>query len=183
MITLYVVTGIVILVFLWIIFAYNSLIASRNRADEAWSDIEVQLKRRHDLIPNLVETVKGYAAHESGLLQKVTEARTRAMSAHDPKTLGQAEGMLTGALKTLFAVAENYPELKANVNYLELQRELSDTENKVQAARRFYNTNVLELNTRIETFPMNLIANSFGFAKKNFFDADESETLLPKVSF
>lgn len=182
-VTGYVILGIIAVMLLWLIWAYNSLVLLRNRAREAWSDIEVQLKRRHDLIPNVVETVKGYAVHESGLFQKVTEARTRAMSAGDPETLGRAENVLSGTLKTLFAVAESYPDLKANVNFLELQRELSDTENKIQAARRFYNSNVMELNTRIETFPINLIAGAFGFVKSAFFDIDESETALPRVSF
>jgi LemA protein len=180
---LYVLLGILGLIAIWLIWAYNSLVALRNRSDEAWSDIEVQLKRRHDLIPNLINTVKGYALHESGVLQKVTEARTRAMGAHTPEDLSKSENMLTGALKTLFAVAENYPELKANVNFLELQRELSDTENKVQASRRFYNSNVLALNTRIEIFPTNLIAGMFGFAQKAFFDADEAELGVPEVKF
>src|SRR3989344_4707376 len=138
-ILVWVVAGFIILAPLWLAFSYNRLVSLRARAREAWSDIEVQLKRRHDLIPNLVETVKGYATHESGLFQKVTEARTRAMGAGDPKSLASAENVLAGTLKTLFAVAENYPDLKANANFLDLQRELADAENKIQAARRFYN--------------------------------------------
>lgn len=183
MTTLYIILGIVGLVILWLIWAYNSLILARNRSDEAWSDIEVQLKRRHDLIPNVLETVKGYATHERGLFERVTEARARAIGAHDPKSLGEAENQLTATLKTLFAVSENYPDLKANANFLDLQRELADTENKIQAARRFYNQNVMALNTKIESFPTNLIAGTFGFIKKAFFDIDESEAGLPKVAF
>ncbi|OGZ00113.1 MAG: hypothetical protein A2945_00260 [Candidatus Liptonbacteria bacterium RIFCSPLOWO2_01_FULL_52_25] len=155
-------------VVLWLIFAYNSLVTLRNRTKEAWSDIEVQLKRRYDLIPNLVEAVKGYMKHEANVFQKVTEARAQAMQASGPGKAG-AEDMLSGALKSLFAVAENYPQLKASENFLKLQDELSDTENKIQASRRFYNTNVRDLNTKIETFPTNLIANSFGFKAMEFF--------------
>ena len=169
---------IAVVVVLWLVLAYNSLIRLRNRAKEAASDIEVQQKRRYDLIPNLVESVRGYMAHEAGVFQKVTEARTRAMGAHDGKEKQEAENMLTGALKTLFAVSENYPQLRANENFLNLQQEITDTENKIQAARRFYNSNVMALNTKIETFPTNLIAGMFGFAKLEFFDADE-ETEKP----
>jgi len=184
MVTLYILIGIAAVLVLWLIYAYNSLVLGRNRSDEAWSDINVQLKRRHDLIPNLVETVKGYAAHESGLFQKVTEARTRAMGAGDPKSLAAAENVLAGTLKTLFAVAENYPDLKANANFLDLQRELADAENKIQAARRFYNSNVLVLNTRIDSFPTNLVAGSFGFQKKTFFELEEAgEAAVPQVRF
>src|SRR3989344_2049353 len=146
---LYVIVGILVLVFAWIVFAYNRFVSLINRTKEAWADIDVQLKRRYDLIPNLVNTVKGYAAHEAGTLQKVTEARTRAMQAGSLADKNQAENMLTGALKSLFAVAESYPDLKANQNFLELQRELSDTENKIQSARRFYNGNVRDLNIAI----------------------------------
>lgn len=181
--TFYIVLGIIGAFGLWLIWAYNSLVLARNRSDEAWSDIEVQLKRRHDLIPNVVETVKGYAAHESGVFQKVTEARTRAMGAKDPKSLGDAENVLSNTLKTLFAVAESYPDLKANANFLDLQRELADAENKIQAARRFYNSNVLVLNTKIDSFPTNLMAGAFGFQKKTFFGADESDNVLPQVKF
>lgn len=183
MLMIYILLGIIALIIVWLIWAYNSLVLARNRSDEAWSDINVQLKRRHDLIPNVVETVKGYASHESGVFQKVTEARTRAMGATDPKAKIDAENVLSNTLKTLFAVAENYPELKANANFLDLQRELADTENKIQAARRFYNSNVLLLNTKIDTFPTNLIASSFGFVKKSFFEVEESETALPQVRF
>ena len=180
---LYIILGVLGLAVIWLIFAYNSLVLAKNRVDEAWSDINVQLKRRHDLIPNVVETVKGYAAHESGVFQKVTEARARAVSAKDPKSMGQAENVLSNTLKTLFAVAENYPDLKANANFLDLQRELADAENKIQAARRFYNSNVLVLNTKIDSSPNNFIAKVFGFQKRAFFQVDEAETGLPQVKF
>ncbi len=163
---------------------YNMFITRRNRVDEAWSDIEVQMKRRYDLIPNLVETVKGYAAHERGLLENVTRARTEAMGAH---TLGQhktAENALTDTLKSLFAVAENYPDLKADKNFLALQQELSDSENKIQAARRFYNSNVRDYNTLVESFPGNMIAAYFRFGKREFFDLEEEIARKPvKVAF
>lgn len=173
---------------LWFIFAYNGFVRLRTRTKEAWADIDVQLKRRYDLIPNLINTVKGYATHEKEVFQKVTEARTAAMKAEqagDPKASGQAENMLTGALKTLFAVAEAYPDLKANQNFMELQRELSDTENKIQAARRFYNGNVRDLNIRVDTFPSNLIAQIFNFMKMEFFELEEgAEAKEPvKVNF
>jgi LemA protein len=162
------------LVALWLVAAFNSLVRLRNRAKEAWSDIDVQTKRRYDLIPNLVETVKGYATHEAGVLEAVTAARAKAMnSTGDAKA--EAENMLSGTLKSLFAVSESYPQLKANENFLQLQNELSDTENKIQAARRFYNTNVRDLNTKIETFPTNLIAGTFGFNRMDFFGKDLTE--------
>lgn len=184
---LWVVIGVVAIVLLWIVAAFNGFVRLRNRVEEAWSDIEVQLKRRTDLIPNIVETVKGYASHEKKVFDDVTEARTRVMSAEqkgDVKQVGRAENMLSGALKTLFAVAENYPDLKANVNFLDLQRELADTENKIQAARRFYNTNVRDLNTKIESFPDNVIAGMFNVKKREFFDIDEKSEGKPvQVSF
>jgi LemA protein len=171
-------------VVLYVIGGYNGLVRLKNRTGEAWSDIDVQLKRRYDLIPNLVSTVKGYAAHESGVFEKVTEARAKAMSATGVADKGQAENMLTGALKSVFAIAEAYPELKANENFLELQRELSDTENKIQAARRFYNGNVMELNTKIEMFPSNIIAGMFNFEKRVFFELDNEAAKEPvKVEF
>ena len=182
----YIIIGIVVLLALWVVFAYNRFITLVNRAKEAWSDIDVQLKRRYDLIPNLVSTVKGYAAHESGAFEKVTKARAAAMGAGSLAEKSQAELGLTGALKSLFAVAEAYPDLKANANFLELQRELSDTENKIQAARRFYNSTVMDLNTSIETFPNNLIASFFKFAKLEFLEleADEAAAKQPvKVQF
>lgn len=168
------------LVVIWAIALYNKFIRLRTRSDEAWSDIDVQLKRRYDLIPNLIETVKGYASHESGTLQKVTEARTKAMGAQTVEEHAQAENMLSGALKSLFAVSEGYPDLKANENFLELQRELTDTENKIQAARRFYNTNVRDLNIAVESFPSNVVANVFKFNKREFFEIDESEAAAAK---
>lgn len=180
---LWIVLGVVALVVLYGVVAYNGFVRLVNRTNEAWSDIDVQLKRRYDLIPNLINTVKGYAAHESGLFQKVTEARSRAMQAGTAAEHGAAENMLTDTLKSLFAVAENYPDLKANENFLELQRELSDTENKIQASRRFYNGNVMELNTKIETFPSNLIANMFNFSKREFFEADAAQKEPVAVQF
>lgn len=153
---------------------YNSLIRSRNRVEEAWSDIEVQLKRRYDLIPNLVNTVKGFAAQESGVLERVTEARTRAMGAQTPEEHAKDENMLSGTLKSLFAVAENYPDLKSNQNFMQLQSDLTDTENKIQAARRFYNGNVRDFNTKVEVFPTNLFASMLGFTKRAFFDIDDN---------
>jgi LemA protein len=170
----------------WAIAIYNRFVTLTNRVKEAWSDIDVQLKRRYDLIPNLVETVKGYAAHEAGTLEKVTEMRTRAMNASSPKEKADAENMLTGALKSLFAVAENYPNLKANENFVELQREVSDTENKIQAARRFYNSTVQDINTSLQSFPSNLIGNLFAFKGSDFFQlgADEQAAKEPvKVQF
>jgi LemA protein len=154
-------------------FIYNSLIRSRNRVDEAWSDIEVQLKRRYDLIPNLVNTVKGYAAQESNVLQKVTEARTQAMGAQTVAEHQKDENQLSGALKSLFAVAESYPDLKSNQNFMQLQSDLTDTEDKIQASRRFYNGNVRDYNTKIQVFPTNLFASMLGFTIRQFFDIDE----------
>ena len=176
---IYIILAIVGLVLLWFIFAYNGFVRLVNRAKEAWADIDVQLKRRYDLIPNLVNTVKGYASHEAATFAKVTEARTAAMSAGTVAEQAQAENMLTGALKSLFAVSEAYPDLKANQNFLELQRELSDTENKIQAARRFYNTNVRDLNTKIESFPSNIIANIFHFTSREFFELEEAGAREP----
>jgi LemA protein len=159
----------------WVIAMYNGLIAMRNRVEEAWSDIDVQLKRRYDLIPNLVSTVKGYASHEKETLQNVTEARSQAMQAESPHDKAQAENFLSDTLKSLFAVSEAYPDLKANENFLELQRELTDTENKVQASRRFYNGNVRDYNTKIETVPTNIVANTFNFEQREFFELAEDE--------
>ena len=163
------------LIVLWAVFVYNGLVSLRNRAKEAWADIEVQLKRRYDLIPNLVNTVKGYATHEAGAFENVTRARSVAMGAGSIADKGVAENMLAGALKSVFAIAEAYPDLKANQNFLALQNELSDTENKIQAARRFYNGNVRDLNTKIEVFPSNLLATSFGFYKMEFFDLADND--------
>ena len=160
MIAIWIILGVLVVVVLWGIMAYNGFVQLVNHVKEAWSDIDVQLKRRYDLIPNLVETVKGYAAHESSTLEKVTEMRTRAMNATAPADKAEAENQLSGALKTLFAVTENYPDLKANANFIELQREVTDTENKIQAARRFYNSVVQDLNTGLQSFPGNVIGQS-----------------------
>ncbi|MEA2007135.1 MAG: LemA family protein [Patescibacteria group bacterium] len=167
----------------WLVGVYNGLIKLRNRVDEAWSDISVQLKRRHDLIPNLVRTVKGYAKHEKELFIKVTEARSQAISAKTPGEQAQAENMLSDTLKSLFAVSENYPELKANQNFLELQRELTDTEDKIQASRRFYNGNVRDFNTKTQVFPNNLIAGMLKFKDYEFFEIEEGEKENVKVEF
>jgi len=172
----------ILLVFI-VIGIYNSLVTLRQRTEESWSDIDVQLKRRYDLIPNLVETVKGYATHEKELLENVTKARNVAMGAQSLEDKSQAENMLSGTLKSLFAVSENYPDLKANQNFIELQRELSDTENKIQASRRFYNSTVMTLNTKIETVPSNIIAGMFGFVKKEYFEIEEQEKEVVKVQF
>jgi LemA protein len=168
-----IILGVVVLL---LIFIFNSFVTRRNRAREAWADIEVQLKRRYDLIPNLVNTVKGYATHESSAFENVTKARTVAMGAGgNLADKGKAENTLTGALKSVFAVAEAYPDLKANQNFLALQNELSDTENKIQAARRFYNANVRDLNTSIESFPGNMIAGMFHFSQMEFFDLADND--------
>lgn len=167
--------GILVLLGLWGVFAYNRFITLVQRTREAWADIDVQLKRRYDLIPNLVETVKGYATHEKTTFESVTAARARAMDAGGVAEKGKAENFLTQALGGLFAVAEAYPDLKANTNFLELQRELSDTENKIQAARRFYNGNVRDLNTAIQVFPSNVIAGMFRFEPKEFFELGEQD--------
>ena len=174
---------IIAVLILWLIAVYNGLIKIKNRVDEAWSDIDVQLKRRYDLIPNLINTVKGYAAHERELFEKVTAARTAAMGAGTPAEKEKAENILSGTLKSLFAVAEAYPDLKANQNFLELQRELTDTEDKIQASRRFYNGNVRDFNIKIEIFPNNLIAGMLKFAKREFFEAEEGDKTLPEVKF
>jgi LemA protein len=184
---LYVLLGIAAAVVLWVIVSYNSFIRLIQRTKEAWADIDVQLKRRYDLIPNLIETVKGYATHERSTLDSVTAARTAAMNAGaSPAQKAEAENMLSGALKSLFAVSESYPDLKANQNFLALQTELSDTENKIQAARRFYNGNVRDLNTAMQSFPGNIIANYFKFEKREFFELGEADALAKepvKVQF
>jgi LemA protein len=174
--TTYIIIGIIAVLVLWVIFTYNSLVSFRNRGLEAWADIDVQLKRRYDLIPNLISTVKGAANFETSTLEKVVAARNTAM-AGGGTTAQQAENenMLTGALKSVFALAESYPDLKASANFLELQRELSDTEDKIQAARRFYNSNVMSLNTAIESFPGNLIAGRFGFRNMDLFQLNEAD--------
>lgn len=171
----YIILGVVAVLVIWVIASYNGFIRLINHAKEAWADIEVQMKRRYDLIPNLVNTVKGYATHESTAFEKVTQARAAAMGA---RTLGEhakSEAMLGAAVTGLFGIAEAYPDLKANVNFLELQRELSDTENKIQAARRFYNGNVRDLNTGIQQFPGNIIAGMFTFKAMEFFDLPDND--------
>ncbi|MBU6323760.1 LemA family protein [Patescibacteria group bacterium] len=183
---LYSVLAIIIILVLWVAFAYNRFVSLVNRTKEAWSDISVQLKRRYDLIPNLVETVKGYAAHEKNVLEDVTAARTAAMGATAPADKAQAENMLSGTLKSLFAVAENYPQLKANENFLQLERDLTDTEDKIQASRRFYNGNVRDLNTALQSFPGNIIASAFGFKPMDLFELASSDAAANepvKVSF
>jgi LemA protein len=169
---------------LWAIGVYNGLIKTKNRVDEAWSDIDVQLKRRYDLIPNLINTVKGYAKHESETLEKVTKARQMAIDASNLKEQQEAENMLTSTLRSLFAVSENYPDLKANTNFLELQRELSDTENKIMASRRFYNGNVRDFNTKLQVFPSNIAGNILGFKSRDYFEIeDPAEKEAPQVDF
>lgn len=163
------------IIVLWVVFSYNDLVTLTNRAKEAWADIQVQLKRRYDLIPNLVATVKGYAAHESSAFENVTRTRAAAMSASAPADKAAAENQLSGALKSLFAVSEAYPDLKANQNFLQLQRELGDTEDKIQASRRFYNTTVMDLNTRVQSFPSNMTAGMFGFAPMDLFELASSD--------
>lgn len=181
---LWIVIALIVVAIFWLIGVYNSLIRLRNQTDEAWSDIDVQLKRRYDLIPNLVETVKGYAKHERELFENVTKARTAAMGAQGIAEKGKAENMLAGTLKSLFAVAENYPDLKANQNFLKLQDELADTENKIQASRRFYNGNVRDFNTKIQIFPNNMIAGMMGFKDYEFFEIEEAGEREPvKVNF
>ncbi len=176
-------SAVIIIIVLWLILSYNGLVQTRNRAQEAWSDIDVQLKRRYDLIPNLVESVKGYAAHEKTVFENVTRARTAAMQATG-QAKAAAENQLSQTLKSLFAVSENYPQLKANENFLNLQNELTDTEDKIQAARRFYNGMVRDLNTKIQIFPTNVFANAFGFAKMEFFgDVNDAEKQPVRVKF
>jgi len=176
---------IIIAVFIFAAIAiYNGLITLRNRADNAWAQVDVQLRRRYDLIPNLVETVKGYAQHEREVFQKVTEARSQAINAGSVEEQGKAENMLTGALKSLFAVVENYPELKANQNFLMLQEELAGTEGKISYARQFYNDTVMKFNTKQQVFPSNMIANMFGFKEKEYFEIEEPAAREPvKVKF
>lgn len=181
----YIILAVLAIVILWIIATFNGLIRTKNRVDEAFSDIDVQLKRRYDLIPNLVETVKGYMTHERETLVKLTEARTAAMAQQGGSLAQreQAENALSSTLKSLFAVTENYPDLKASQNFLQLQDEISDTENKIQASRRFYNSNVRDFNTAIQTFPQNTIANMLNFHKYEFFQAAENERQNVQVKF
>ncbi len=181
---LYIVLGVVAVLFVWFIATYNRLISARNAADNSWADIDVQLKRRYDLIPNLVETVKGYAGHERALFENVTKARAVAMGAKTPAEHAAAENMLSDTLKSLFAVAENYPDLKASQNFMQLQSELRDTEDKVQASRRFYNANVRDWNTIIQSFPTNVVASAMKFTARQFFEvADGAQREAPRVQF
>lgn len=183
MIALWIVLGIVVVIILWFIAVFNGIISLRNRTKEAWSDIDVQLKRRHDLIPNLVETVKGYAKHEKELFEKVTQARADAINAKGAKEANKAENVLTGALKSVFAVAENYPQLRASENFQKLQDELTDTEDKIEASRRFYNGNVRDFNTKIETFPNSMVAGMTGSKAFELFGMAEGEKATPEVKF
>ena len=178
--------GIIVLLILFFVFTYNRLVALKNRVKEAWADIDVQLKRRHDLIPNLVETVKGYADHEREIFEEVAQARERALSATNdgnPKKIEKAENQLKGALKSLFAVSEDYPDLKASENFLELQREIRDTEDKIQSARRFYNRNVKAYNIKIQSIPYNFIASLMNYTQEDYFEAEKGEKENPEVSF
>lgn len=187
MYAIYGLIAVVVIAIIAVIVMYNGLVRLKNRVEEAWSDIDVQLKRRHDLIPNLVETVKGYAAHEKETLERVIQARNAAMQAQagdNPEELAKAENALSSTLKSIFALSESYPDLKANQNFLELQKELSDTENKIQASRRFYNTNVRDFNTKVQVFPTNLIARQLGFSEQRFFEIEnEAEKENVKVDF
>jgi len=183
MIILWIVLGVVVLLLLYVVVTYNGLVRLRTQSDEAFSDIDVQTKRRYDLIPNLVETVKGYAKHEREVFENVTKARTAAMGAGTLADKAAKENILTDTLKSLFAVAENYPELKANENFLALQEELSTTENKIEASRRFYNANVRDLNIKIDQFPSNLVAAIFAFKKKDLYEAEEEAREAVKVKF
>jgi LemA protein len=181
---LIVILVIIAVVVIFFVGIYNGLVTLRNRADNSWAQVDVQLRRRYDLIPNLVETVKGYAAHEKETFQNVTEARAQAINAQTVKEQGDAENMLTGALKSLFAVAENYPDLKANQNFLMLQEELAGTEGKIAYARQFYNDTVMKFNTKQQVFPSNIVANMFNFQEKEYFEIEEPEAREPvKVEF
>ena len=174
---------VVVLLILVFILSYNGLVRLRNRIDNAWSQIDVQLKRRYDLIPNLVETVKGYAAHERQTLESVTQARANAINAQGPQQQAEAENVLSGALKSLFAVAEAYPDLKANQNFLSLQEELTSTEDRVAYARQFYNDSVLSYNNKLQTFPRNVIAGMFNFEKREYFEGEPEATGPVRVQF
>jgi LemA protein len=183
MVLVIVLVAVAVMLLLYVVVTYNGLVRARNRVENAWAQIDVQLRRRYDLIPNLVETVKGYATHERETFQRVTEARTAAINASGVGEQAQAESMITGALKSLFAVAEAYPDLEANENFLELQEELSGTEGRIAYARQFYNDSVLRLNTKIETFPTNVIANAFHFEQREYFEADDTSRGPVSVQF
>src|SRR5437868_12287816 len=182
-VALWIVLGVVVLLVLYVVFAYNGLVRLRNRIDNAWAQIDVQLRRRYDLIPNLVETVKGYAAHERGTFESVTNARANALNAQGPAQQAQAENAITGALKSLFAVAEAYPELKANQSFLNLQEELTGTEGRISYARQFYNDTVQKFNTKTQTFPAAVIAGMFHFTQREYFEIEEGDRAVPQVSF
>jgi LemA protein len=182
----WIVLGVIVVFVLWIVMIYNQLIAMRQRVGQAFADVDVQLKQRHDLIPNLVETVKGYAAHERGTLEAVVQARNAAMAAQGPAQQAAAENMLTGALRQMFALSEAYPDLKANQNFQQLQTEIADIENKIAASRRFFNNAVQEYNTGIQQFPAALFAGSLGFSQRPFFDVGEERAAVeqaPQVKF
>src|ERR1035437_617794 len=182
----WIVLAIVILVVIWLVFTYNGLVAARNRTQEAWSEIDVELKRRHDLIPNLVQTAQGYMGHERGTLEAVTNARAGAVAAGatgDPAKIGAAENMLSQSLRTLFAVSENYPDLKAIAAFTNLQEQLTATEDKIEFSRRFYNGNVRDYNIKLQTLPTSLIAGVLGFKAFGFFQADEGDGAVPQVNF
>lgn len=183
MVWLWILIAIIVIIVLWVIVVYNGFVRLKNQVENAWSQIDVQLKRRADLIPNLVDTVKGYAKHEKSTFNEVTKARTALMKAGDAKQAAEADNMLTDALKSLFAVAEAYPDLKANQNFLQLQEELSGTENKIAASRQYYNDIVMQYNTKRETFPDSFISNAFNFGEKDLFEATEQEKKNVKVSF
>ena len=180
---IWILIGLIVVFGLYLLGLYNSLVKESTDIDEAWSQIDVQLKRRNDLIPNLVETVKGYAKHEKDIFLDVTKARSALMKADSPEDIAKADNMLTGALKSLFAVAENYPQLKANENFIQLQKELSDTEDKIAYARQYYNTQVMEYNLKVRTFPNSIVAGHFGFLVKEYFKTAETERENVKVSF
>jgi LemA protein len=182
----WIVLGVIVVLVAWIVMIYNQLVAMRQRVGQAFADVDVQLKQRHDLIPNLVETVKGYAAHERGTLEEVVKARNAAMTAQGPAQQAAAENMLSGALRQLFALSEAYPDLKANQNFQQLQAELSDVENKIAASRRFFNNSVQEYNTGIQQFPAALFAAALGFSQRTFFDVGEERAVVekpPQVKF
>ena len=183
MVALWIVLGVVVLIVLYVIFAYNGLVRLRNRIDNSWAQIDVQLRRRYDLIPNLVETVKGYAAHERQTFESVTNARAQAINAQGVAQQAQAENQITGALKSLFAVAEAYPDLKANQNFLNLQEELTATEDRIAYSRQFYNDSVMKYDNKIQSIPSNLIAGMFGFTSREYFKADDTATEVPRVQF
>ena len=182
-VALWIVLGVVVAIALWLAATYNALVALKLKSEESWSDIDVQTKRRYDLIPNLVETVKGYAGHESGVFEKVTQARASAMGAQTPHDKAIAENMLSETLKSLFAVSENYPDLKANTNFLNLQQTLTEIEGHIQASRRFYNGMVRDLNTAIQTFPTVIVAGMLGFATREFFEAEDQAKENVAVKF